>query len=41
MDLRFTALSRLDMTLSFGYAAAFDSGVAPRHEGMISLKVMQ
>jgi hypothetical protein len=41
MDLRFTALSRLDMTLSFGYAAAFESGVAPRHEGMISLKVMQ
>ena len=34
-------LSRLDMTLSFGYAAAFESGVAPRHEAMISLKVMQ
>lgn len=23
------------------YAAAFESGVAPRHEAMISLKVMQ
>ncbi len=41
MDLRFTWLSRLDMTLSVGYATAFESGVAPRHEAMISLKVMQ
>ena len=41
MDLRFTALSRLDMTLSVGYAAAFERGVAPRHEAMISVKVMQ
>jgi len=41
MDLRFTWLSRLDMTLSFGYAAAFEQGFAPRHEAMISLKVMQ
>jgi hypothetical protein len=41
MDLRFTWLSRLDMTLSFGYAAAFESGFAPRQEAMISLKVMQ
>ena len=41
MDLRFTWLSRLDMTLSVGYAAAFESGVATRHEAMISLKVMQ
>jgi hypothetical protein len=41
MDLRFTWLSRLDMTLSFGYAAAFESGRDPRHEAMVSLKVMQ
>jgi hypothetical protein len=41
MDLRFTWLSRLNMTLSVGYAAAFESGVGPRHEAMISLKVMQ
>jgi hypothetical protein len=41
MDVRFTWLSRLDMTLSFGYATAFESGVGPRREAMISLKVMQ
>jgi hypothetical protein len=41
MDLRFTSLSRLDMTLSFGYAAAFEQGLATRREAMISLKVMQ
>jgi hypothetical protein len=41
MDMRFTWLSRMDMTLSFGYAAAFESGSAPRHEAMFSLKVMQ
>ena len=41
MDLRFTWLARLDMTLSVGYAAAFESGVETRHEAMISLKVMQ
>jgi hypothetical protein len=41
LDLRFITLSRLDTTLSFGYAAAFQSGVGPRHEAMISLKVMQ
>ncbi|HEX4823823.1 MAG TPA: hypothetical protein VFV19_05895 [Candidatus Polarisedimenticolaceae bacterium] len=40
MDMRFTYLSRLDMTLSFGYAAAFEDGHAPRHEAMVSLKVM-
>jgi hypothetical protein len=41
MDFRFTYLSRLDMTLSFGYAAAFESGFGPRHEAIVSLKVMQ
>jgi hypothetical protein len=41
MDLRFTWLSRLDMTLSFGYAAAFESGYPTRNEAMLSLKVMQ
>jgi hypothetical protein len=41
MDFRFTWLSRLDMTLSFGYAAAFESGEPTRHEAMFSLKVMQ
>ena len=41
VDFRFTMLSRLNTTLSFGYATAFESGVGPKHEGMISLKVMQ
>jgi hypothetical protein len=41
MDFRFTWLSRLDMTLSLGYAAAFEHDTSTRHEGMISLKVMQ
>ena len=40
VDVRFTWLSRLDMTLSFGYAAAFESGFDTRHEAMVSLKVM-
>jgi len=41
LDIRFTALSRLDMTLSFGYAAAFEDGFGPRKEAMVSLKVLQ
>lgn len=41
MDFRLTTLSRLDMTLSFGYATAFEKGAAPRHEAMVSLKIMQ
>ena len=41
MDLRFTALSRLDMTLSVGWATAFERAAAPRDEAMISLKVLQ
>jgi hypothetical protein len=40
-DIRFTALSRLDMTLSFGGAVAVESGFGPRGEAMISFKVMQ
>jgi hypothetical protein len=41
LDFRFTILSRLDMTLSLGYAAAFERGAGPRREAMVSLKVMQ
>jgi len=41
MDFRFTWLSRLDMTFSLGYAAAFQSGFPTAHEAMFSLKVMQ
>ncbi len=41
VDFRFTMLSRLDTTLTFGYAAAFEHGFATRREAIISLKVMQ
>jgi hypothetical protein len=41
VDLRMFVLHRLEMTLSFGYAAAFEEGFRPRHQGMISLKVLK
>jgi hypothetical protein len=41
LDLRFTLLSRLDMTLSAGYAFAFEDGVKPRDEVMVSLKILK
>jgi hypothetical protein len=41
LDLRFTLLSRLDMTLSAGYAMAFEDGLKPRDEVMVSLKVLR
>jgi hypothetical protein len=41
LDLRFTLLSRLDMTLSAGYAVAFEDGFKPRDEVMVSLKVLR
>lgn len=40
MDLRFTMLSRLDMTLSGGYAVAFGNNLSKHDEAMISLKIM-
>jgi hypothetical protein len=40
VDLRFTVLSRLNMTLSLGYATAFESGIERRDEWMISLKIL-
>jgi hypothetical protein len=40
VDLRFTILSRLDMTLSGGYAAAFGNNLSKHDEAMISLKIM-
>jgi hypothetical protein len=40
LDLRFTLLARLDMTLSAGYALAFEDGLRPRHQTMLSLKVL-
>ncbi len=40
-DVRISALSTLDMTLSFGGAIAFEDGYAPRRELMVSLKVLR
>jgi hypothetical protein len=40
IDLRFTVMSRLDMTLSLGYAAGFGGGVDSADEFMLSLKIM-
>jgi WD40-like Beta Propeller Repeat len=41
LDFRFTMLSVLDMTLSVGGAVAFEDGLQPRREAMISLKVLR
>lgn len=40
LDLRFTLLSRLDMTLSGGYAVAFGDNLTKHNEAMISLKIL-
>jgi hypothetical protein len=41
LDFRFTFLSNLDMTLSIGGAVAFEQGIGPRREAMISLRVLR
>jgi hypothetical protein len=41
VDFRLGVLSRLEMTLSAGYAAAFEEGQPTRHEGMLSLKILR
>jgi hypothetical protein len=41
LDLRLTCLSELDMTLSVGGAVSFERGVGPRHEAMVSLKILK
>jgi hypothetical protein len=41
VDLQFTLLSALDMTLSAGYAVAFEDGLGARREAMVSLKVLK
>ena len=41
VDLSISALSALDLTLSFGGAIAFERGHTPRREAMISLKVLR
>ena len=40
IDFRFTLLSRLDMTLSVGYAAGFGDAVDSADEFMMSLKIL-
>ena len=40
-DIRISALSALDLTLSFGGAVAFEDGYKPRREFMVSLKVLR
>jgi len=40
IDLRFTVLSRMDMTISLGYAVARGKGADQSEEYMISLKIM-
>jgi hypothetical protein len=41
LDFRLSALSRLDLTFSVGYAVAFEDGARPRHETMVSLKLLR
>jgi hypothetical protein len=41
VDFKMGVLSRLELTLSAGYAAAFESGEPVRHQGMLSLKVLR
>jgi len=41
LDFRFTVLSNLSMTLSVGAGVAFEKGYGPRHEVMVSLKVLR
>ena len=40
IDIRFTLLSHLDLTLSFGAAIAVEDGSKPRDELMLSLKLL-
>ena len=40
IDFRFTVLSRQPMTLSVGYATAFEEGFSSRDEIMVSLKIL-
>jgi hypothetical protein len=41
VDVRFTILSALDLTLSGGYAVAFEDGARARPEAMVSLKLLR
>ena len=39
LDFRLMTLSNMNLTLSIGYAAAWEKGHKPAHEFMASLKV--
>jgi hypothetical protein len=41
MDVRFSILSSLDLTLSGGYALAFEEGRGVRRQAMVSLKLLR
>ena len=41
LDVRFSVLSALDLTLSGGAGVTAEEGAAPRREVMISLKVLR
>ena len=41
IDVRFGALSALELTLSVGGAVAFEADAAPRREAMVSLKILR
>ena len=41
VDFRLSMLSRLDLTLSLGYALAFEDGARARNEYMVSLKLLR
>jgi hypothetical protein len=41
LDFRLNMLSRLDLTLSLGYALGFEDGARPRNEYMVSLKLLR
>lgn len=41
LDFRFGLLSTLELTVSVGAGAAFESGYAPRHEAMFSVKILK
>jgi hypothetical protein len=41
LDFRLNMLSTLDLTLSVGGAVAFEPGLSPRREAMVSLKILR
>ena len=41
VDVKLTALSTLEMTLSLGWARAWEQGARPRDETMLSVKILR